>query len=45
LRSALEVKIQSEINQLNQVVAMQEGANKANAFDYELVKVVKDEGE
>jgi hypothetical protein len=45
LRSALEVKIQSEINQLNQVVEMQEGAKGANGFDYELVKVIKDEGE
>ena len=39
------MKIQSEINQLNQVIAMQEGPKGANEFDYELVKVVKDEGE
>jgi len=42
LRSALETKIQSEINQLNRVLAMQDGGKGPNHFDYELVKVVKD---
>ena len=42
MRSALETKIQIEINQLNQVVSMQDGGKGPNHFDYELVKVVKD---
>jgi hypothetical protein len=45
LRSALETKIQSEINQLNRVVEMQDGGKGHGHFDYELVKVVKDQEE
>jgi len=46
LRTALEAKIQSEINELNEVVQLQgQRATGENQFDYELVKVVKDEFE